>query len=985
MINPEVVEQLLENDESPILEFKREWYWVSDETDLSQRWGEFYKDLIGLFNGYLEFVGQDRYLIIGYCEAEKEIFDVNAASISTLRDLRGFRRKVAGRLEALLSYPPLDLEIDIVEIKSKRLLVFKIPSPRRLTQLKAELATKTRVLDPGAVLVRKGQESDSIRLATIEEIRELESQFDSYKKLLDSKAGESQQKKDRSISKTVQLYIEKNSSCSVDVGFPIVVKDWANNIIFELFKISEGLGGSKYFLYLHEHASQGKTNAYLKREKLLTANTPLIILTDSPSIKDKEKRKENIANVFDTNLVFFIDEFGLNFLYGDFIQSFERFNLPVFVESLTDELIDGHNSALKVLDNWYSCPASPLMVIKGYGGIGKTTLVKQFLDNINKTDDSVGLMFIDSNEIVDGLLRVSRAEKKIDDLYDFYAAQSQRAEFVAKSFSKDLLKLSVDNGSLVIVLDGIDEVIAKLGSRFDVSSFIKSIVGSYSDNMEKGKVVVTCRDNFWREFEGSELVREITLMPFNEDLAGEFFTQALEGSRTKVGRAMEMAEKLALKKVSAEASEAVYIPYILDLIVYLLKHEAEFGSEDIRLATPSNILKLTISNDYLVGSVCGREIKKLGNYDIDTQINFLIDFSVSKSGYVSLYDVKTVFERSTSLQITDEFVEKLTGHPLLSCADNKLYFRYDFFYDYFKALYLVRYLLRSDVAGLDAQVLDILNSYTGFDNGFSRSIAIRVPLSENLLLFFMETVEELKQRLTAGVVAEMSSLRGAISGAFSLLLTLKWHQHNSLDTEKCTELLHSVFSTGDCLDGVYLVGLSGSDKAKPLFDFRGKTIRSSYFESYEYFWECPMDEQTRFYSSTFVALEPRMGIKVKSYPSTFDLSCDVSDITNLITQREKEVDDQRSELQASLTQFFKLFHERGNFYPKKQDDVRARIYTGKLLPTLLKNNVVIEYRDPKKAALKQYKIAEAYRPIVKIFEQGGDATLEFERVVSLFM
>lgn len=150
MINPEVVEQLLENDESPILEFKREWYWVSDETDLSQRWGEFYKDLIGLFNGYLEFVGQDRYLIIGYCEAEKEIFDVNAASISTLRDLRGFRRKVAGRLEALLSYPPLDLEIDIVEIKSKRLLVFKIPSPRRLTQLKAELATKTRVYWAGS-------------------------------------------------------------------------------------------------------------------------------------------------------------------------------------------------------------------------------------------------------------------------------------------------------------------------------------------------------------------------------------------------------------------------------------------------------------------------------------------------------------------------------------------------------------------------------------------------------------------------------------------------------------------------------------------------------------------------------------------------------------------------------------------------------------------------------------------------------------------
>jgi len=53
------------------------------------------------------------------------------------------------------------------------------------------------------------------------------------------------------------------------------------------------------------------------------------------------------------------------------------------------------------------------MVVKGYGGIGKTTLVKQFLDNINKADPNIGLMFIDSTEIIDSLTKAARAEKKL--------------------------------------------------------------------------------------------------------------------------------------------------------------------------------------------------------------------------------------------------------------------------------------------------------------------------------------------------------------------------------------------------------------------------------------------------------------------------------------------------------------------------------------------------------------------------------------------
>lgn len=982
MLEPDDIRKLLELDESPVLEFKREWYWNSanENEDLGPKWGEFLKDIIGLCNGYINFTGHDRHLIIGYCETERAIHSVDTQSVKILQDLREFRKRIIERLEKLLVCPPLSIQIESVVIDTSTLLVIKIPSPTHLTELKNELATKTRTMDAGAILVRKGQETDSIRAANPLEIKELQAEFEEFKNKSPLTPIVSHAK-ERSIARTVQLYIEKNTSFSIDLGFPITKR--SDNVIFELFKLSEELGSSKYFLYIHENASQSTTFGYLKKQKLIPADIPLIILTERPSIKDTEKRKDNISKIFGTKHVYFIDEFGLNYLYRDFIQDYESYNLPVFVESLTEADHDGDKSALRILNKWYESIAVPIMVIKGYGGIGKSTLAKQFLDNIGDHNKDIGLIFIDSNDIVDRLSKITRAGRKIDDLYDFYIAQQQQAEIDTKNFSKDLLKLSVDNGSLLIVLDGIDEVIAKLGSKFDVANFVKSIIESYSNNLERGKVLITCRDNFWRDLDDEKNIKSITLSPFDMSLARDFFSQAFNNTPAKVEKAMSMADKFAITDRGAEAKELVYIPYVLDMIAYLIKHKQVFGDENVKLGSETKMLRpAEISNDFLIGSVCEREIKKLGNCGIDDQINFLIDFSASAlTGHVSIYDVKRLFEGATGIQINDEFVEKLKEHPLLSFANNALNFRYDFFYQYFKSLYVARYFDKK-ILSTDNSTIDIFGTYVGFDNDFTRSLSKRIAYNEDVLLFSMETIEALKLKLQCATDVEKTPVRAAISGVFVLLLSLKYNENSSLNIEDCTSLLKQVFLLNGVLNGVSLVRVFSSERAKVVFDLRNISTNGAHFEQYEYFWDCLMDEKTRFYNSNFVALDPRTGVKPVIFNDTFH-NCEISDIADIINQRKMEVISVVDELKERLHQFFKLFYKQGNFYPKKQDDVRARLYTGKILPTLLKNKVVIDYHDPKKGALKQYKITDEFRPIVKLFEQGG-ASLEFERVVHMF-
>ena len=57
---------ILRRKESPVLEFKSQWYWEENEKgDKARAWGEFYKDFGALVNANKNYHGQTRYLVFG--------------------------------------------------------------------------------------------------------------------------------------------------------------------------------------------------------------------------------------------------------------------------------------------------------------------------------------------------------------------------------------------------------------------------------------------------------------------------------------------------------------------------------------------------------------------------------------------------------------------------------------------------------------------------------------------------------------------------------------------------------------------------------------------------------------------------------------------------------------------------------------------------------------------------------------------------------
>lgn len=789
---------------------------------------------------------------------------------------------------------------------------------------------------------------------------------------------------ERSIEKTVQAYIRKNSSFSLDVGFPIKHKDWSEKIVFELYKLTEELGGSKYFLYVHEGANQSGTHLFLRTNKHLQNGFPLVILTEKPSaLKESERRKDNLKAVFNTNNVYFIDDFGRQFLYKEYIEGFIPYNVPVYVESLTKTSHAGDSeSALHQLKSWYGSISAPLMVVKGYGGIGKTTLIKKFLNEIHLSNPETGIFFVDSPEIIGELETITRSRKKIDDIYDFYHAQSIKQTADTEKLSKDLLSLSVDNGSLIIVLDGIDEVIAKLGAKFDAVSFIGSISTIYSTNLQRAKIIITCRDYFWDSLQHGVPVKSIDLQPFSRSMADEFFQRSLD-TPPKIQKALSIADKFALK--SEEPGE-VYIPYVLDLIVYLIKQKTEFGNETLSRIDHGPLLNPLISNDFLVANICHRDITKLHAISVESQIEFFIHLSVAKDGHISVFDVKNLLGGlpTQADEVGDDTIERLKGHPLLVYSSNKLYFRYDFFNDYFKSLYLAKYFLTKNIDLLNSEFVEISAYYLRFDGEFMQSVSERLHFDDELTLFGIETVDKLRDGLYSLEGRTRYNYLRACSAVFCLFLNLLKNSGSiKFDVSACSKLLRDFFAKDEQINGLPLINVGSNSATKPIFDFRGLILNECYFEEYDFFWECFIDEGTQFINSTFKSLEPRKGVRPNFYVDTFE-NCDISGISHLLTAKKAAASSHMSEVREDLVQLFRLFYERGNFYPRKQEQIRGRVFTGKYLPTLLKHGVVEVFIDQKKTSLgQQYRVKPAFSSIVKHLEQGGPC-IELDRAAHLF-
>lgn len=994
-----IIESLVDQNETLWLELKSKWYW-SDLKPQGKDWGELLKDFSALFNSYIspEEKEHKKYLIIGVDEVNKKYqdFDVNSRKekISDLEDLEKLKKAIISKLKRNFVSTPefrgsnelVDIEtffdITSLTVKENRLLIFVFHAAPYLLEVK-KLLDGNETFRRGSIIIRKIKQD-----GTPENDNASHEEIEVLKEIVKSKQEAIYPDRDTSIKKTVEAFKDKIAPSAEMLN--LASEKSSSGIYFEIFRVQGDFFRTTNFVYFSKYTTQNKTISHIVENHLLDKEIFNIVPTDkfnkSRGLIDKTRIKQLFQDHQVPVDVDYLEDFALNKLYGDLFdpQIFHQgnFNISDFVKPYTSSSNDKTVDIL--LSEWYESPRKPLVVIKGMGGIGKTTVIKHFLDELYNQSQNVYILFINSHEIINDIMK----SPKVESIYDFYKIVAEKIDDI-KKIDEKLFELSIDNGNLVIALDGIDEVIAKVGNKFNTGIFIDSIFQNYSENLEKAKILITCRDYFWDDSSKSNYpIERIVLEPFSEKLAETYFRYHFT-DENKVKKAMSLANDFAQSSDESlffEKKEKIYIPYILDMIKEDLMSREDLLSKSSPQKIQTKILQAAKdTNDYLIGKVCEREIVKLENLPIDNQIHFLVHIAFSYNGIVHQKQMPKIEATLKNRGVTNNQLEKFKGHPLLIFDKGRetLEFRFDFFNEYFKVIGLSVFFMEGDLAkNISTDIVDTITQYVSYENSFTKALQKRLRNIDSD--FYMSIWDFLTGKID-DVIEDLDRKKQLNSSLFILLILLK----NASDIEARTALLKEVYEhKNGIIRNLCIINLHPiKGRGKITFDFRELRFEKCFFENYEHFSACRFDDKTYFVETKFVAPLHTQGVKSQIISANIDKSsCDIAGIIDVIDEVERVYESKDLTLRQDLKQVIKFFWQGSSFRQKLASEAnkKLRAYSN-IMEILIKQKViqVTTVTTKQKRADKAYFIDPSYSNLRKIMEEN-DTCLEFEKIVNLF-
>lgn len=662
-----------------------------------------------------------------------------------------------------------------------------------------------------------------------------------------------------------------------------------------------------YYLYLYDGANQTKTLQRLKdiHPQIFKDKNLIIFITSEKGQKNKEIRRKNISEKFKPLNIFYIEEFIKEHCTPELETDVEskylnisNFVLPPFKSLGEESKLDD------IFNRWFESTDNPIFVIKGTGGIGKTTIAQYLTDNLLKENSNLYVLFIDSVQIKDSLLK----NKKVGtiNIYNFYEALLETYDNTEDKLSEELFKINLDAGNILIIIDGLDEVISKI-SNFNVEEFIDSI-NSFSDELGHAKVIITCRTYFWNITElKSDDFKIIELEPFNENQARELFNISFGNDKKKINKAIQIANEFKYPSSFGE-KEYIYHPYVLDIIQTIINNDKENVSL-IETDLTSEYLSQQVKTDYIIHRVCQREKIRVGQIDVDKQIEFFINFSINYRGITRIVDLKSIIEESIKQKIDINNVEAFKSHPFLKVSDQSLTFRYDFLTDLFKSIYISKYFSINDTVSFDvdndAKFIEVIVESCWYGSAFNNDIINRIPhwTDDEFLQLY-----SIKNEVLQSDKFDLNIKRKFTANLFNLCLTIN-HLLKTNNVVENSEILNSLFENStNHIEFLSIIDLNSDKTIK--FDFTNKTIINGYFDNYSDFSKCLFNENTILINCIIIniKLETNSNNLQKhqcidcSFDSTFDTSFEI---------REASVESYNNSIKLFLNQFFKLFFSNG--------------------------------------------------------------------------
>lgn len=783
------------------------------------------------------------------------------------------------------------------------------------------------------------------------------------------------------ISKILQLYEPKAHFEEYKS-----LEDKNKKIGYSLFRReNKPLKQMEYYLYLYKGINQTATHSLLKSNcsEIFRKNL-IILLPREEEQKNQEIRKKNIQEKFKPTSIYYMDEFIWDLCtpksFTDTTGESKFLDINNFVTPRVEDK-DKQEIEYNKLIEWLSAQNEQVLVLRGSGGIGKTTIAKHIADIFQDNNKQKKSIFIESSEIIDELKRTKKTEQEIN-IYSFYEADYLKNGDTQDKLNSDLFKVNLDNGNLLIVIDGLDEIISKVAD-FDVNIFLRSIFELYSE-IGSAKVIITCRTHFWDDNKIDDYTLKVfDLLPFNEIQAKNFFDKSFN-----VGKKTEKCLKIAKDFVSRTKDKEPYEfqPYVLDIIRNIIDSDYELLNEnysfDSKYLSPKN------KSDYIIYHVCHRETKRINQISVDDQIDFFMALSVLYDGVIAESKFLELFG-----PIDASKIEAMKSHPFISTnksINENLFIKYDFLIDVFKGLYLKSLLDINNDDEISKNIIDFIASNCGLNSNLVGEVVGRSQkLSDEEIIRIVDIIDKIQNY----EISHFIKIK-AISGLFSLALRINHKYMGGSSIENNTKLMKNLFGVNNTISNMVILNFSSYENFIR-FDFSNKTFTGCYIDNYSDFWSCKFNENTIFSGCTLYNLQVDSDVCIDIQECQLQNCTTDATISDVFRNSELKGKNIEIKLSKFVESFFNLFMtkgklERQSFDTSIKHNIKVR-YAGikpqlfkleKLVKLLQSQKIIVDYIDETHKERK-LRVSDDYKMDITKFCKEGTNSIRIQQIIRL--
>ena len=588
---------------------------------------------------------------------------------------------------------------------------------------------------------------------------------------------------------------------------------------------------------------------------------------------------------------------------------------PAYTFSITEnENRDRILDAEIYLLNWINRSFGPIAVTYGNGGIGKTTLLKNVADKLQNDEQSKKFVFfIEGDSLAKGINQVvDKSQIKVDSLKSLirYSLLSLTNSQVLNFFNdEELLELLVSSGTVVVIIDGLDEISAALKQDFDLNAFLTDIL-SIDQILNNLKIVISTRKTFWLN-ELSKVNDEvcnyfhlIQINGFTKIMLNEYFLKKFNDDEEDVKNAIALLNQFTKSKT------IFYIPFVALVVSELIKK----NSKNIKLSkAKSDYLDTNNEFDVIVINVLEREeIRQMLNMSIDDFLDLFKEIVIDYNNkmpftFFEYYISHALPAASTS---TESACRSLLDNVFIRRDGDFITISYDFIYSHIKAAFVVYFIkkklitehffksLADDCFPRDDFIAEISDRIKNLDNH-----------REIFKEFFQAIIKGKRKFQTDHVL--LVSIEKTIS--FLLYLSSKiFTEKFVLGKEERIDVVKELYNNN--ISEMHIYGNYYT------LDFSSITVRNSTFVGFNNIIKSKFDKNTRFIDCRLnnILLENGVIQNTSLCPENFDITCKIDEnIREFINSSKNTIDNAQEAIKKDLINLLRSFFDGGRVLGKK--------------------------------------------------------------------